>query len=212
MCFELTDFQITLNNEALFEPFSLHIKAGQIGAITGPSGSGKSTILSDILGVLPAIFSRSGNIRLNEKDITGLPTGQRHVGIFFQDDLLFPHLNVFENLVFGIPAKLSKKEKALKISSALSHAGLQGFEKRDIATLSGGQRARISLLRTLLSEPKLILLDEPFSKLDEELRDQFRSWVFKQIQLQDIPAVLVTHDARDIPESAVKIELEVSYA
>lgn len=212
MCFELTNFQIQLNKEPLFEPFSLHVKAGQIGAITGPSGSGKSTILSDILGVLAAGFSRTGYIKLNDKEITGLPTEQRHIGIFFQDDLLFPHLNVFENLVFGLPAKLSRRAKTEKISEALAHAGLEGFEKRDIATLSGGQRARISLLRTLLSEPKLILLDEPFSKLDEQLRDQFRSWVFSQIQQQNIPAVLVTHDSRDIPDSAVKIQLEVCYA
>jgi len=212
MCFELINFQIKLNNKPLFKPFSLNIKAGQIGAITGPSGSGKSTILSDILGILTANFSRSGSILLNGKKMTDLPTEQRQIGIFFQDDLLFPHLNVFENLVFGLPAALSKKQKSQSISEALTHAGLQGFEKRDIATLSGGQRARISLLRTLLSEPKLILLDEPFSKLDEELRDQFRNWVFNQIQQQNIPAVLVTHDIRDIPASAVKTELEVSYA
>ncbi|MHA2939597.1 ATP-binding cassette domain-containing protein [Vibrio sp. RC27] len=209
MSFELIDFQIAMGDSPLFEPFSLTVKAGQVGAITGPSGSGKSTILSDILGDLAPVFSRKGGMILNGTELSGIPTSKRQIGILFQDDLLFPHLNVFENLVFGLPSKLSQQQKHERISSALNHAGLSGFEERDIATLSGGQRSRISLLRTLLSEPKVILLDEPFSKLDETLRDQFRSWVFSQIQTQNIPAVLVTHDVKDIPDSAVKTQLKI---
>jgi len=190
----------------------LDINAGEVGAITGSSGSGKSTILADISGVLPPAFSSDGDISLDNVCIRHLPIEDRHVGILFQDDLLFPHLNVFENLVFGLPKQLPANEKDIRIKDALSEADLDGYEYRDISTLSGGQRARISLLRTLLSEPKLILLDEPFSKLDSTLRNQFRQWVFEHIEQLNIPAILVTHDLSDIPENGHCIQLESSNA
>lgn len=208
MCFELENYQLSLKGKPLFKTFSLSVKAGQVGVLSGSSGAGKSTVLSDILGACPAVFQRTGAVRLNGNDLTDLAVEKRHVGILFQDDLLFPHLNVFENLVFGLPANFSKKEKSERIRQALNKAGLGGFENRDVATLSGGQRSRISLLRTLLSQPKLILLDEPFSKLDQNLREQFRTWVFSELKEQNIPVVLVTHDANDIPDGSVVVKLE----
>jgi putative thiamine transport system ATP-binding protein len=119
------------------------------------------------------------------------------VGILFQDDLLFPHLDVFGNMAFGLPARMGRPEKRDRVAQSLAAAGLEGFEKRDIATLSGGQKARVSLLRALLAEPEAILLDEPFSKLDDDLRDSIKEFVFEHIGSVNIPALLVTHDRRD---------------
>lgn len=121
----------------------------------------------------------------------------RRVGILFQDDLLFPHLSVFGNMAFGLPASMSRNQKRERVRQSLSAAGLEGFEDRDIATLSGGQKARVSLLRALLAEPEAILLDEPFNKLDETLRGSVKEFVFEQVSLMEIPALLVTHDRND---------------
>jgi putative thiamine transport system ATP-binding protein len=210
--FSISQLSICLNNQPLFKSIDLCVKDGEIAAIMGPSGSGKSTLLSAISGTLPGNFDVQGEIMLNEHSLKGIPIEQRGVGILFQDDLLFPHLNVFDNLAFGLPSGLSKKIKREQVLSALETSGLAGFAERDIATLSGGQRARISLLRTLLSNPKLILLDEPFSKLDVQLRNQFRQRVFEQIRTYNIPALLVTHDEQDVPEDSHALILENAYA
>ena len=210
--FSLHRYQIFLNDRALFQPIDIELESTQILAITGASGSGKSTIMADISGVLAPVFRSRGEIHLNQQDLRALPIEQRKVGLLFQDDLLFPHLNVYENLAFGLPARLSKDQKNERICKALTEANLADYDQRDIATLSGGQRARIALLRTLLSAPDLILLDEPFSKLDKTLRDQFRHWVYQQIAQLNIPTVLVTHDKDDIPEHSCIINLESDHA
>lgn len=212
MSFELINYQITLNRQPLFSPMTCAIEASQVLTLIGRSGSGKSTLLSDLSGALAPDFQRTGKILLNGVLLNDVSISERQVGLLFQDDLLFPHLNVLENLVFGLPSTLSKSEKTREVSHALKAAELTGFETRDIATLSGGQKARISLLRTLLSRPALILLDEPFSKLDHALRAPFRQWVFDQLSKQAIPAVLVTHDPDDIPTGSTIIELEAPHA
>lgn len=212
MSFELTNYQIVLQGKPLFSAINAEVRAGEILALKGASGSGKSTILADISGVMPKVFQSQGEIKLNNIDLRTQPVEARHVGILFQEDLLFPHMNVYDNLAFGLPSHVKRSEAAEKISTTLASAGLNNFEKRDITTLSGGQRSRISLLRTLLSEPSLILLDEPFSKLDTQLRDQFRAWVFEQLCEQNIPAVLVTHDDADIPDHSQAITLRTNHA
>jgi putative thiamine transport system ATP-binding protein len=212
MSFSLDQLSICLHNKPLFNAINLNVNNGEIAAIMGPSGSGKSTLLSAISGTLAGNFEIRGDILLDGQSLKPMPVEKRDVGILFQDDLLFPHLNVFDNLAFGLPANLSKKEKCDQLLSALSSSGLEGFESRDVATLSGGQRARISLLRTLLSNPKLILLDEPFSKLDAQLRAQFRQRVFDQIQAYNIPALLVTHDEQDVPKGSETLILEKYHA
>lgn len=212
MSFTVTNVSIAIAGKALFKPLSFTVQPGEIGVIMGPSGSGKSTLLAAISGVLNHQFSVSGSLQLNGIDIQKLPIEKRDIGLLFQDDLLFPHLNVFDNLVFAVPEHLAKKDKQQRVAEALRSADLDGFGHRDVATLSGGQRARISLLRTLLSKPKLILLDEPFSKLDSDLRIQFRSKVFEQIKNNNIPALLVTHDITDAPEGANITLLETTHA
>ncbi|WP_428241836.1 ATP-binding cassette domain-containing protein [Gynuella sp.] len=202
----------TTGRPPLIRHFDLDIPAGTIATVMGPSGCGKSTLLAAINGSLSHDFLLQGQILLNGENIHDRPMEHRHIGTLFQDDLLFPHMDVFENMAFGIPPGTHRRERQLQIETALQEAGLAGFERRRIDTLSGGQRARISLLRTLLSQPKAILLDEPFNKLDQQLRSQFRQFVFDQIRERQIPALLVTHDSQDRPESGQLIQLENNHA
>ena len=199
----LKAFQIFHIGTPLFPPLSLNINAGEIASIMGPSGCGKSTLLSAICGNLAEVFTLKGDVLLKENSVLTLPMEKRRIGILFQDDLLFPHMNISENLAFALPAQMGKKERREKIAEALEKADLRNFEKRDPATLSGGQRARVSLLRSLLAEPSALLLDEPFSKLDQELKDQIRPFVFKTIESMKIPALIVSHDHRDFPQGKI---------
>jgi putative thiamine transport system ATP-binding protein len=164
----------------------------------GPSGVGKSTLLATIGGFLDPAFAASGRVLIDDADVTDLPAERRRIGILFQDDLLFPHLSVGGNLAFGLTeAVRGRAARRERIETALATAGLAGFAPRDPATLSGGQRARVALLRTLLAEPRALLLDEPFAKLDTTLRRDFRSFVFAHASERKLPTLLVTHDAED---------------
>ena len=132
------------------------------------------------------------------KAITALPAQKRRLGILFQDDLLFPHLSVGANLAFGLDSGVTgRRARRAKVEEALAQAGLAGFHDRDPATLSGGQRARAALMRTLLASPRALLLDEPFSKLDRPLRKDIREFVFGHARALGVPTLLVTHDHED---------------
>lgn len=193
----LRDVHLAIKGKTLIE-LSLAVAPGDIITIMGPSGSGKSALLAYISGLLSPVFDAKGEIWLGSRRIDGLPAHLRGTGLLFQDDLLFPHLSVAGNLKFALgPGKVGKSERESVVEQALARAGLEGFGKRDPATLSGGQRARVSLLRVLLSEPRALLLDEPFSKLDPELRSQFRQYVFNEARLRMLPVIMVTHDAED---------------
>jgi putative thiamine transport system ATP-binding protein len=161
----------------------------------GPSGCGKSSLLSYLCGTLEPVFEASGEVWLDGVAIHELPPERRRVGILFQDDLLFPHLAVGENLAFALPPTV--RERRARVEAALREADLAGFARRDPATLSGGQRARVALMRTLLAEPRALLLDEPFGKLDRPLRDRFRRFVFEHARAASLPTLLVTHDEAD---------------
>ena len=148
----------------------------------GPSGSGKSTLLSYVIGLLPPAFSATGKVVLNGRDLTHLPAEKRKVGILFQDEMLFPHLSVAQNLAFGLPSHVKPRaERQRRVEQALDEIGLSGFGSRDPETLSGGQKARVALMRMLLAEPEALLLDEPFSRLDAALRDHVRKLVFERL-------------------------------
>ncbi|MDA9556467.1 ATP-binding cassette domain-containing protein [Vibrio sp.] len=183
----------------LFSHLNLTIQAGGVLSLMGPSGCGKSTLLDAIAGHLSEQFTLSGHIVLNGKTINSIDAHNRKVGILFQDDLLFPHLNVWENLAFALPNSVKKSDRKEKAMSALDSISLHHLSEHYPKQLSGGQRARISLIRMLLAEPEMALLDEPFSKLDKELRTQFRDWVFEQLKKANIPTLMVTHDLDDIP-------------
>ncbi|APX23795.1 MULTISPECIES: ATP-binding cassette domain-containing protein [Salipiger] len=171
---------------------------GEVLTVMGPSGSGKSTLLAAITGTLAPAFALSGRVLLDGRDITALPPESRRTGILFQDELLFPHLSVGGNLAFGLPrAVRGRAARRARVEEALAEVGLAGFAGRDPATLSGGQKARVALMRTLLAAPRALLLDEPFSRLDAHLRDQVRRLVFDRARADRLPVLLVTHDAED---------------
>lgn len=190
------DVRIVLNGREL-----LHVDAavepGGTLTIMGPSGSGKSSLLAYTGGFLDPVFEASGPVRLNGNVLNALPAHERHTGILFQDPLLFPHMSVGGNLMFAVPQSVRGSERMARVEEALADAELDGFTDRDPATLSGGQKARVALMRVLLSEPRALLLDEPFSKLDTGLRDQVRKFVFAEAKRQNLPTVLVTHDEAD---------------
>ncbi|NMM43186.1 ATP-binding cassette domain-containing protein [Rhodospirillaceae bacterium KN72] len=194
----IRDLSVSVSGARLFPPLSLHVRPGEVVAVTGRSGVGKSTLLSAICGTLDPCFDVSGDILVDGRVVRGVAAESRHVGILFQDDLLFPHMTVGDNLGFGLPPKLSRVERRTRIGDALAEAGLEGFESRDPATLSGGQRARIGCLRALLARPSVLLLDEPFSALDPESRSRFRQFVFQTTERRGLPVLLVTHDVGDV--------------
>jgi putative thiamine transport system ATP-binding protein len=195
---ELHDVSLTLKGERLFAPIELVVPAGEAATVMGPSGCGKSSLLAYICGTLAPAFVPQGAVTLAGSALDGLPPEQRHIGILFQDDLLFPHLSVGDNLAFGLPPEVRGREvRREKIDTALTEAGLAGMADRDPATLSGGQRTRLALMRTLLSRPRALLLDEPFSKLDVLLRDRIRGFVLDHARANGIPTLLVTHDPAD---------------
>lgn len=173
------------------------IAPGEVLTIMGPSGSGKSTLLSFITGTLAPAFTAEGAVLLDGVDLTARPPHERMIGILFQDDLLFPHMSVGGNLAFGLRPGGSRAERDRKIKQALADVGLEGFACRDPATLSGGQRARVALMRMLLSDPCALLLDEAFSRLDAALRAQVRELVLTRAQERGLPVLMVTHDMAD---------------
>ncbi|WP_201561060.1 ATP-binding cassette domain-containing protein [Psychrobacter sp. NC44] len=180
------------------------IAGGEILTIMGPSGSGKSSLLNWLTGILPNGFTAIGEVWLNDENVSHLPTHLRHIGVLYQDALLFSHLSVAGNIAFAMP-KSNKKQRREKIEQALAQVGLAGMGDRHPDNLSGGQQARVALLRTLLSAPKAILLDEPFSKLDTQLRVDTRQLVFEQIRTHKLPAIMVTHDYSDAEAANGKV-------
>ncbi len=163
--------------------------------LMGPSGSGNSTLLSVVMGGLASAFRATGRVTLDGRDLSGLAPEARRVGILYQDPLLFPHLDVAANLAFGLPRGGTRAARRAAVAAALEEIDLGGFGARDPATLSGGQAARVALMRVLLSRPRALLLDEPFSKLDAGLRGQMRELVFARAA--SVPVLMVTHDEAD---------------
>ena len=180
----------------LFAGLTLSVAAGDLRLVQGASGCGKSTLLGLVCGTAPSNLQWSGEVTLNGRKIGDLPAEKRRVGLMFQDALLFPHMTVGDNLAFGLAAT-HRTDRQARIAEALEIAGLAGFGDRDPATLSGGQAARVALMRTLLSEPDALLMDEAFSSLDPERRQRFGSFVRDQVKARGIPALLVSHDPGD---------------
>ncbi|MFP3349863.1 ATP-binding cassette domain-containing protein [Pseudoalteromonas sp. SIMBA_153] len=192
---QIKNCQLYRQNELLLS-LNEQVKGGEILTIMGPSGSGKSSLLNWLTGALPPGFNATGEVWLNDTNISSLPSHLRHVAVLYQDPLLFSHLSVGGNISFAMP-KMDKTQRQQQIDEALTQVGLKGMAKRHPDTLSGGQQARVALLRLLLSKPKAILLDEPFSKLDQQLRIETRQLVFSQIREYQLPAIMVTHDESD---------------
>jgi putative thiamine transport system ATP-binding protein len=207
MALNLDSVSISLAGRPLVAPFSLAVAPGEIVTLMGASGSGKSTLLAFIAGDLERPFTASGSVSLDGAPLDGLPPERRRIGRLFQDDLLFPHLTVAENLLFGLP-RGPRAQRMANVEAALAEAGLSGFGERPPHTLSGGQRARVALMRALVAEPHAMLLDEPFNKLDAELRQTMRGFVFEHIAARRIPCLMVTHDLADVPEKGRLLRLK----
>ncbi|PFG55952.1 putative thiamine transport system ATP-binding protein [Vibrio sp. ES.051] len=190
------------DGDTLFSAFNMTVNKGEIVTLMGPSGCGKSILLDAIAGHLPTEFNYSGSITLNDQQLDALPAHKRQIGILFQDDLLFPHLTIWENLAFALPNSIKGAERQKVAMEALKNISLLKLADAFPDQVSGGQRARIALTRMLLAQPKVALLDEPYSKLDKDLRAQFRSWVVEQLHHANIPTLMVTHDEEDIPEGS----------
>ncbi len=195
---ELRGVALTLGATTLIDGLDLAVEGGAVATLMGPSGCGKSSLLAYLCGTLAADFTATGSVCVDGAVVDGLPPEARRIGILFQDDLLFPHLSVGDNLAFGLPPHVAgRAARRARIEAALDEAGLDGMAGRDPDTLSGGQRARVAVMRTLLSEPRALLLDEPFSRLDAALRERFRAFVFGHARERRIPTLLVTHDPDD---------------
>lgn len=183
----------------LVHDLELQVEAGDIHTVMGASGSGKSSLLAAICGSLPQGLHFSGTVSLHGRRIDGLPTERRRVGILFQEDLLFAHMSVAENLLFAVPSGPATGRRD-KVAAGLADLELSDFADADPATLSGGQRARVALMRALLAEPQALLLDEPFSRLDADLRVRVRQFVFDLVRKRQIPVLMVTHDDDDVAD------------
>ncbi len=197
--------QLAVGYDATLLTADLTIETG-IAAILGPSGSGKSTLLATILGSLP---SRSGSILVQGRDVTGSQIHQRSIGMVFQDPLLFAHLTVIENIMYGLRRAGINKTDALEQGvELLQWVGLPGFESRSPQELSGGQAQRVALARALAPNPAVLLLDEPYSALDSELRTRLATEVADLLQERKVRAIHVTHDeqeARSITQQIYRV-------
>lgn len=203
-----TPLRLYLEENLLLSLPALQIMPGEVLTLMGPSGCGKSSLLAALAGVLPASgpIRLEGDVTLGARRLTQLPPQARRIGMLFQDDLLFDHLTVAENLMFGMPASVKGHRARLeKAVVALAQVDLTNQADKLPGALSGGQKARVSLLRALLAEPEALLLDEPFSRLDKPLRAAFRELVFAQIKALAIPAMLVTHDEEDAPGAILQL-------
>ncbi|AMX05683.1 ATP-binding cassette domain-containing protein [Enterobacter asburiae] len=196
-----------LTIEPLFREVNFCVPRGEIVTLMGPSGSGKSTLFAWMVGALSDDFQARGELWLDARRCDSLPVEARGLGILFQDALLFEQFSVGQNLLLALPERIVGRARREAVEQALDSAGLSGHYASDPATLSGGERARVSLLRALLAEPQALLLDEPFSRLDKTLRKTFRTWVFDAARARNIPVVLVTHDEDDIPPGGELIEI-----
>ncbi len=171
---------------------SLNIAKGELVTLLGPSGCGKTTTLRMIAGFE---FPTDGDIHLDGKEINSLPPHKRNMSMVFQSYAIFPHLNVYENVAYGLKvARLPKKEVEERVTKTLELVELSGYEKRAPNQLSGGQQQRVALARALIMEPKVLLMDEPLSNLDAKLREQMRNEIRRIQQMIDITSVYVTHD------------------
>lgn len=195
---ELNDVELQINGKTLVGPLSCTVDTGTVTSVIGPSGSGKSSLLSFLCGVLQDGIQASGTARIGDAELTSMRPSDRRLGLLFQDPLLFPHMSVAGNLLFGLRGAASRGEREERVENGLSAFGLAGFGPRDPATLSGGQQARVALLRVMLAEPRALLLDEPFSSLDDDNRQRVRQLVFDEAGQRGLPTLLVTHDRDDV--------------
>lgn len=200
---ELVALTKNYGGQPLLSGISLSVAGGETLCLLGASGSGKSTLLRIVAGLESA---ESGEVRWDGQDISSLPTHQRNFGLMFQEYALFPHLNVLENVAFGL-ARRPKAEAARRARAMLALVKMSAFERRRINDLSGGEQQRVALARALAPAPRLLMLDEPLGALDRALREELLLELRQILRQSGIPAIYVTHDQQEAFTLADKIAL-----
>lgn len=192
---ELQNIQKKFSNKNVLDGLNLQVKKGERISILGPSGCGKSTTLSIIAGLIDDF---EGKVILDGEDITSKAANKRNIVIVNQENLLFPHMNVYENIAFGLRVrKKSKDEIDKKVKDLLSDIGLEGYEKKKVSMISGGEKQRVALARALAVEPEVLLLDEAYSSLDTNLRERMRELTIGLQKKHNTTMILVTHDKEE---------------
>ena len=203
--FKIENLNVYLEGSCIVKNCSLEIKKGEIFSLLGVSGCGKSTLIKAVLGLIP---SYEGKIFLNGKDVSALPPEKRNCTVVFQDLRLFPHLTVGENIAFPLHFQKKSKEKEREIiEELLSLVQLEGFNKRTIESLSGGQKQRVAIARALAQNAELLLLDEPFSSLDPNLRKEMGELLLQLREKRGLSVLLVTHDHEEALRLSDRIAL-----
>ena len=201
----LKNIEKSFNKIKVLNNINFEAPEGNVVSLLGPSGCGKTTTLKIIAGLIKA---DNGEIFLGDKDIANVSVEKRGTVIVFQDYLLFPHLNIEENIGFGLKmARIPKKEISLRVERMLELVQLKGYNKKYPNKLSGGQQQRVALARALAIEPKVLLLDEPFSNLDTKLRKDMREFTLEIQRKLNITTILVTHDKEEALMSSDKIAI-----
>lgn len=189
---EARDITVRFSERTVLDDVSLTVADGEVVAVLGPSGIGKSTLLRVLAGLLVA---DAGSVWLDGADITRLPSHRRDIGLVFQDEQLFPHLDVAANIGFGLRMQgATRAATAARVTELLALVGLAGFEHRRVTSLSGGEAKRIALARSLAPRPRVLLLDEPLTGLDRDLHDRLAAEVATLLRATCTTALLVTHD------------------
>jgi thiamine transport system ATP-binding protein len=200
---DVRDVTISYEGQRLLDRFALHLDAGEVVALLGPSGSGKSTLLRIIAGL---VEPESGIVTIDGIDVTRIPTHRRSVGMVFQDEQLFPHLSVTDNVAFGLKmAGMPVGDRHRRAEQMLELVGLSGFGDRQTGRLSGGEAKRVALARSLAPQPKVLLLDEPLTGLDRQLHDRLAVEVASILRLAETTAVWVTHDPAEADTVADRV-------
>jgi putative spermidine/putrescine transport system ATP-binding protein len=191
-------------DHAAVHDLSLALSRGEVLALLGPSGSGKTTALRLLAGFETP---DAGRVLVDGQDVTSLAPARRRFGMVFQHYALFPHLDVGENVAFGLAPVLTRAERTARVAAALEQVDLAGLERRRVAELSGGQQQRVALARALAPEPRVLLLDEPLSNLDPALRERTRRELREVVRRVGITTVLVTHEQDEAFELGDRIAL-----
>ena len=188
----LTDITINYEGRTILDSACLSVARGEIVSLVGPSGSGKTTLLRVIAGLE---YPSQGTVVIDNKLMTGVPTHKRDVGLVFQDNQLFPHLSVFDNIAYSLRIKrVSKALQIEKVNEMLSLIGMEDLAHRDVGQLSGGEAKRIAVARALVADPFILLLDEPLTGLDTELHDRLLDDMGALLRARQTTVVHVTHD------------------